>query len=399
VTLKRRIPTLWRRALVALLLGILLGVPALSPASAKDKKKKDKEAAAQVDPAAEAAALAEKYPLLPSDGKPWEFPAPTALFVIPDVHGDYDALVSILAGAGLIDENLDLVKQVRLPDGTVTADFVIVDNGDRNGKGNRTRLVMDLFIRLKRQAAGRLKLTAGNFDVGLYDEDVPRIGKGEHKDFADDYEDTDLVKELVEKGGLTKAQALVRAGMSDGEYAELNADVYGVLKFGKVIVTHGAVLLSIAKLDIGAFNATLRAHILWRQGRAPKPPKPTRWVIRSEDSPIHNHSLARGKEPESEVRKANGLLGAVVQILGHSPTVSRLIEFVYGGAVVLGDTGASKKAARNGKLSLIFADKDGNITPMNDIPRLPREQLAAYRAREIQMRGLCKTAGEAAGVL
>src|SRR3990172_8577479 len=67
---------------------------------------------------------------------------PSRLVAIGDVHGDYDALVAMLQRTGLLDAKL------RWSGGNA----VLVQVGDFLDRGPKERPVMDLLMRLEREA-------------------------------------------------------------------------------------------------------------------------------------------------------------------------------------------------------------------------------------------------------
>ena len=74
---------------------------------------------------------------------------------IGDIHGDYDALVSILSEARLIDDSLSWSG----------GEATLVQLGDFLDRGEHTRAVMDLLMKLQEEApaaGGRVVVLTGN---------------------------------------------------------------------------------------------------------------------------------------------------------------------------------------------------------------------------------------------
>lgn len=84
--------------------------------------------------------------------------APTRLIAIGDIHGSYDGLTTILRKAGLVDE------QLQWSGGRTT----VVQTGDYTDRGADVKKVMDLLMRLERDArsaGGQFIVLAGNHEV------------------------------------------------------------------------------------------------------------------------------------------------------------------------------------------------------------------------------------------
>ena len=84
--------------------------------------------------------------------------APARLIAIGDIHGSYDGLTTILRKTGLVDE------QLRWSGGRTT----VVQTGDYTDRGADVKKVMDLLMRLEREAragGGQFIVLAGNHEV------------------------------------------------------------------------------------------------------------------------------------------------------------------------------------------------------------------------------------------
>ncbi len=88
----------------------------------------------------------------------WGAETSSRVVAVGDVHGDLDALVSILQEAGIIDD------QRRWAGGNAT----LVQTGDILDRGMKDRQVMDLLMELEKQASkggGRLVVLLGNHEM------------------------------------------------------------------------------------------------------------------------------------------------------------------------------------------------------------------------------------------
>jgi hypothetical protein len=93
-----------------------------------------------------------------------ERPAPTALYAIGDIHGDYQRLVRLLIGAHIVPSAPAQPGDVKWSAGTAT----LVVTGDMIDKGPRPVDVLRLMIALRsaaRQAQGEVILLAGNHEA------------------------------------------------------------------------------------------------------------------------------------------------------------------------------------------------------------------------------------------
>lgn len=97
---------------------------------------------------------------------------------IGDIHGDFDALVSILREVELVD------SQHRWIGGTAT----LVQTGDFTDRGPRVRAVMDLLMTLEEQAessGGRVNVLLGNHEVMNLMRDMRDVAPESYTSFAD----------------------------------------------------------------------------------------------------------------------------------------------------------------------------------------------------------------------
>ncbi len=97
---------------------------------------------------------------------------------IGDIHGDFDALVSILREVELVD------TQHRWIGGTAT----LVQTGDFTDRGPGVRAVMDLLMTLEEQAessGGRVNVLLGNHEVMNLMRDMRDVAPESYTSFAD----------------------------------------------------------------------------------------------------------------------------------------------------------------------------------------------------------------------
>ncbi len=101
------------------------------------------------------------------------------IFVVGDIHGAYENIVSSLQTIKLIDEQHNWIGG--------KSQFVSL--GDLMDRGPASRKVMDLFIKLQQQAhdnGGRFLMVLGNHEVMNLIGDLRYLSKEEINEFADD---------------------------------------------------------------------------------------------------------------------------------------------------------------------------------------------------------------------
>lgn len=100
------------------------------------------------------------------------------IVAVGDIHGDFDALLSILRTAGVVDENLQWTG----------GKTILVQTGDVLDRGPRSRSVMDLLMMLEKQApksGGRVIALLGNHEVMNMMGDLRYVSAQEYAAFAD----------------------------------------------------------------------------------------------------------------------------------------------------------------------------------------------------------------------
>ena len=108
----------------------------------------------------------------------WHFSDVERIVAVGDVHGAYDALAATLQNAGVVDDDLAW-------SGGKTH---LVSTGDLLDRGSESRRVMDLLMRLERealQAGGRVHLLLGNHEVMNLIGDLRYVAVEEYAAFQD----------------------------------------------------------------------------------------------------------------------------------------------------------------------------------------------------------------------
>lgn len=118
----------------------------------------------------------------------WHWSDVERVVVIPDIHGAYDQLVSLLRATGLIDETLAWTG----------GETHLISLGDLLDRGDSSRKVMDLLIRLQEEApaaGGWVHVVIGNHEHMNLTGDLRYVSTGEFGAFA--AEESEQLRELA----------------------------------------------------------------------------------------------------------------------------------------------------------------------------------------------------------
>jgi len=122
--------------------------------------------------------LCLQAPISSAEVDEWHFSGVDRIVAVGDIHGAYDALVATLQKADVIDEKLTW-------SGGKTH---FVATGDLLDRGQESRRVMDLIMRLEREAmlaGGRVHLLLGNHEVMNLIGDLRYVANEEYAAFLD----------------------------------------------------------------------------------------------------------------------------------------------------------------------------------------------------------------------
>ena len=130
------------------------------------------------------ATLATATPATPARSDESRIDDVDRIVAISDIHGDYGAMVSTLAKAGILDDNFSWVGG--------ETHLVIV--GDILDRGPESRAAMELLMRLEGEAeaaAGRVHVLIGNHESMLLIGDMRYVSAAEYAAFADEQDPAD----------------------------------------------------------------------------------------------------------------------------------------------------------------------------------------------------------------
>ena len=297
----------------------------------------------------------------------WQFDDPGRIVTVGDLHGDFNKFVDILLTAGLIDASGKWIGGAAH----------LVQLGDINGKGEDTRLIMDLIINIEgqaRAAGGRVHTLLGNHDLKVVWGDSESTTEQEVKGFkdfaetkpADRTETAAMKRERLQRGFLAALRG-------DSSYAKWIRSRNMVVKIGTRLFSHGGFRKWISRVDIGAYNATARAWLAYYQGAGPKPPKGSNWVVFSDLSSAWDRKLLDLDLKREALDKIRQRLGVEEIFLGHKPSpissesdrreVLEIYEKVY-----MCDTGISDRRDGTGSAVIVEGER---ITVLNDVAKHP----------------------------
>jgi hypothetical protein len=279
--------------------------------------------------------------------------------VFGDLHGDYAKFHDMLVQAGLIDAH----------DGWSGGKTHLVQVGDVPDRAPDTRKIMDLLMRLEREApraGGYVHALIGNHEAMNMEGDLRYTTPGEFAAFADRdsprrrdlYYDAS-VKALKAKpppGGLPKFDADYRAkfdadhplGWVEHQYAWSADGPYGrwvlghdaVIRIDDAIYLHAGIAPSFTAFDIDALNKALIAAL---QGRPQtrEGPQNIMWDAQgqwSDQSPVWYRGDALNDETAESPQTAAVLkrYGVHHEVVGHTKRFS-MVNSRFDGGVIFTD--------------------------------------------------------------
>jgi hypothetical protein len=320
----------------------------------------------------------------------WTFDAVERVVAIADIHGAYDAMVSTLQSASILNEELQWSGG--------RSHLVIV--GDILDRGPKSRAAMDLLMRLEGEAesaGGQVHVLIGNHESMILTGDMRYVSAEEYAAFAGE-EDAGVrarwFKEFLDREGGDPVElqqtfdnsfplgyfAMRRAFRPDGRYGQwlLQKNIIAVIN-GTAFV-HGGLPPLVAEIGLEGINGDLQkelvqyvvtlgtlmdAHILLPTDshydydallNNYRPPlnadaatlKAVADGIRLGNSSLtstsgplwyRNNTLCPGIVEEHRLEAALAAIGADRVVIGHTPTSTRKVMQRFDGRVIEIDTG------------------------------------------------------------
>jgi len=278
------------------------------------------------------------------------------IVAIGDVHGDYDQLFTLLTQTGLVD------GKGRWAGGKTH----LVQTGDIPDRGPDTRKIIDLMMRLEKQAkkaGGFVHPLIGNHDAMNVYGDVRYVTPGEFASFRDN--ESERVRDAFYEEHLKQLEQMKDAGQEapeaddsyktgwfakhplgffehrvafgpNGKYGKWIMSHNAVIKINDILFVHAGISSRVAAIGIGEINKTVRKELkdtsLLQGG-----------LSVASDGPLWYRGLAQGNEEEL----APGLDAALESygveriVIGHTPTMGTVIPR-FGGKVVMIDVGLAQ---------------------------------------------------------
>lgn len=251
------------------------------------------------------------------------FPAPDSLYVIGDVHGQFDRLLRLLGNAGLVDgEGRWSGGRARLA--------LLGDMFDRGADVTRTLWYLYGLEREAERVGGRVIVVMGNHEVMAL--------TGDHRYLAP--------KESL----LATLHGVPYYRMYDPRTSVLGrwiATRPAAVRVGRVLMAHGGVGPAYADWSLRAIDDSLRAFVgeplfrFWADTTLEVPPMDSAAVARrvaflfEEESVFWYRGYARSDTLDSALRRALRKHRSRVHVVAHTPVPT--IRERYGGKLILVD--------------------------------------------------------------
>jgi hypothetical protein len=203
----------------------------------------------------------------------WHFPDVERIVAVGDIHGAYDGLIATLQGAGVIDDKLAW-------SGGKTH---LVFTGDLLDRGAKSRDVMDLVMRLEKEAlrdGGRVHLVLGNHEVMNLTGDLRYVANAEYIAFLDmekrkerrrwykrfkngtpeDMDESTVLSQFNKKAppGFFGHR---RAFRHDGIYGKWLLEKPFIVVVNETAFVHGGLPAFVAEYGLEGPNVTLKQHL------------------------------------------------------------------------------------------------------------------------------------------
>jgi 3',5'-cyclic AMP phosphodiesterase CpdA len=332
--------------------------------------------------------------------QPWRFATDERVVAFGDVHGAYENLVGLLQAASVIDANL------RWSAGAAH----VVSLGDLVDRGAATRPVLDLMLRLESEAAaagGKLHVVLGNHELMTLLGDWRYVARGDYESFAADESDAERAAAYAAfataaGGDSAAARSTFDSTFPRGYFARQAAFAptgrYGawllerpalVVVNGTVFV-HGGLAPAVAQHGL-ALNERLRATLdryfalrarLVASGVLPAFDRARDTERAAAAAPGAERDEFLGVAGAEELGSASPLwyrgsvyckpileqplldaalerLGVTRAVVGHTPTADRRVRSLYGGKLLMLDTGMLADYYY-GQPAVLLIDGDGD---------------------------------------
>lgn len=304
-----------------------------------------------------AAALPSAVPAQPpvhQGTAPCDLTTTARIVAIGDIHGALDRFRALLRETGVIDGR----------DRWVGGTTILVQTGDVLDRGPDSRRVLDLLMRLEREAAragGRVHALLGNHEVMRMVGDLRDVSPAEYAAFRDDESRRrlDRVYEVVLAQRRAQAAAeqepfdaaefrkafyrdspagvveLVRAFGAQGDYGRWLRRREVLVRINGDVFMHGGISAEVAALGCQGLVSALRHELASGPAMAPAPLA----LLSGTQGPLWYRGLANDTLDTPAVDAMLDTFGARRVIVGHTVTRTAKITALHGGRVIALDTG------------------------------------------------------------
>jgi hypothetical protein len=310
---------------------------------------------------------------------PYRFEGVERVVAVGDIHGDLEAVVTVLRGTGLVDEEL------RWQGGKAH----LVSLGDLLDRGDKGRQVMDLFMRLSGEAAeagGAVHVVHGNHEVMNLTGDLRYVSPGDYAQFGTEARDD-------RPAGFFERRAALAP---DGEYGRWLLSLPVAIVIDDTLFVHGGISEALEGLTLEQLNEVSKRdirrfaegwHALLAAGEVSDTEDIRRIVVKATvlaanaedpglrqagadlvaayeglpfvpEGPLWYRGNARCHPFSEEETTARVLanLGARRVVNGHTVTDTRRIVSRLDGLVILADTGMNAEAYQ-GRPSAVIIER------------------------------------------
>jgi len=317
---------------------------------------------------------------------------------VGDVHASYDRLVQVLRMASLLDESDRWAGS--------KASLVLV--GDFLDRGVQTRQVLDLLMRLEkeaRKAGGRVVVLLGNHEAMNILGDFRYVRPEEYVAFrtpdsearreqflqaatasarekskvaGEPWDEAAFRERLLKQtplGFVERAQAL----SAGGEYGQWLREHDVVATINGVVFVHGGLTPEAAALGCAGINETVHRELVKDLARTLENPLAT--LAAGEKGPLWYRGLALDDETalRPSVERMLQSMGATAIVVGHTTVKDGTVRARFGGRVVMIDVGMVPELG--GHLAALELGADGAMTAIYPTGRVALERKAAGTAK------------------
>ncbi len=309
---------------------------------------------------------------VPSAGAPAPLPQPKPRVIrnewtgvertvaVGDVHGDFEQFVLVLESAGLVDGEGNWA-------GGRTH---LVQTGDVLDRGPDSRKVMDLLMKLEKQAeaaGGRVHVLIGNHEAMNVYGDLRFVSPGEFAAFSDQaarrfsYEQARQgeAKPVLDSArwdpGQSPGMAEHRAALSpQGPYGKWITGHNAVVKIDDTLYVHAGISPKYAGWTLDALNEKVREELR-------NPQQLHGGIVIDEQGPLWYRGLAEGDEAAMGplVDRLMRNFGVSRIVVGHTYTGGAVTPR-FGGRVLMVDAGISRAYDNTGKVAALLVE-DGKV--------------------------------------